>query len=157
MMKRFLYLVLCLLLTACATQSVSASMLTPVNASPTSAASPSPISTSTSKPVSTSTPAKSITPSSTPLDPAAWKSWPIIPTVDASVRKIYEYGQSLGNDPHSFSIFGDCQSRPDEFMGVFETNPDVVANLPLELRETVRNFRGSFNRESPTAQDGTTP
>lgn len=73
------------------------------------------------------------------------------------MRKIYEYGQSLGNDPHSFSIFGDCQSRPGEFFGMFETNPDGVANLPLELRETIGYFQGSFNRESPTAQDGTTP
>jgi hypothetical protein len=77
--------------------------------------------------------------------------------VDPSVRKIYAYGQSLGNDPHAFSIFGDCQSRPDEFFGMFETNPEMVANLSLELRETIKNFQGSFNRESPTAQDGTTP
>jgi hypothetical protein len=77
--------------------------------------------------------------------------------VDPSVRKIYEYGQSLGNNPRSFSIFGDCQSRPDEFLGMFETDPDIVANLPVELRETITYFQGSFNRESPTAQDGTTP
>jgi hypothetical protein len=77
--------------------------------------------------------------------------------VDASVREIYEYGQTLGNDPHAFSIFGDCQSRPGEFFGVFETDPFVVENLLPELREVVDNFQGSFNRESPTSQDGTTP
>src|SRR5512144_165231 len=119
-MKRSLNVLFCLLLTACATQSVSASMLTPVNVSPTTIASPS--ATSTPTRVVSATPSKPATPSATPLDPAAWKSWPIVPTVDPSVRRIYEYGQSLGNDPHSFSIFGDCQSRPDEFMGVFETN-----------------------------------
>ncbi|MEP6896409.1 MAG: hypothetical protein ABI986_12445, partial [Chloroflexota bacterium] len=31
------------------------------------------------------------------------------------------------------------------------------ANLSPELRETVANFQGSFTRESPTSQDGTTP
>jgi hypothetical protein len=86
-----------------------------------------------------------------------WKTLPVIPTVDASIREIYEYGQTLGNDPHAFSIFGDCQSRPDEFFGVFETDPDYVATLSPELQETVKNFQGSFNRESPTSKDGTTP
>ena len=81
----------------------------------------------------------------------------ILPTVDPSIRDIYEYGQTLGNDPHAFSIFGDCQSRPDAFFGVFETDPQVVADLSPELQEMVANFQGSFNRESPTSQDGTTP
>ena len=81
----------------------------------------------------------------------------MIPQVDPSLRAIYEYGQRLGNDPHAFSIFGDCQSRPDAFFGVFETDATVVNELAPELQETVANFQGSFNRESPTSQDGTTP
>ena len=44
-----------------------------------------------------------------------------------------------------------------DFFGVFETDRTVVDSLTPELREAVDNFRGSFNRESPTAQDGTTP
>lgn len=87
-----------------------------------------------------------------------WKTLPVIPeTIDASLRKVYERGQTLGNDSHAFSIFGDCQSRPGDFFGVFETDAAVVENLPIELREAVDYFGGSFNRESPTAQDGTTP
>ena len=81
----------------------------------------------------------------------------MIPQVDPSIRAIYEYGQTLGNDPHAFSIFGDCQARPAEFLGVFDTDPSAMETLSPELRETVANFRGSFNRESSTAQDGTTP
>jgi len=81
----------------------------------------------------------------------------VIPAVEPSIRAIYEYGQTLGNDPHAFSIFGDCQSRPDAFLGVFETDQTALDNLSPELRETVLNFEGSFNRESPTSQDGTTP
>ena len=94
----------------------------------------------------------------TDLDPADWKEWPVIPTaIDSSLQNVYERGLSLGNDPHAFSIFGDCQAKPDEFFGVFETDPTASLFLSLELRETVENFKGSFNRESSTAQDGTTP
>ncbi|MBV6402557.1 MAG: hypothetical protein CNIPEHKO_02870 [Anaerolineales bacterium] len=83
---------------------------------------------------------------------------PVIPTnIDPSLRKVYERGLSLGNDPHAFSLFGDCQARPAEFFGVFETDESLYQSLSPDLQETVDNFRGSFNRESPTAQDGTTP
>ena len=93
----------------------------------------------------------------TEVNPGAWKNLPVIPNVDASVREIYEYGQTLGNDPRAFSIFGDCQTRPDEFFGVFETDPYVMESLSPELLELVEYFQGSFNRESSTTQDGTTP
>ena len=87
----------------------------------------------------------------------AWMSLPVQPEAGESVRSIYQHGIELGNDPNAFSIFGDCQSRPDEFFGVYETDPGAVANLSPELQETVKHFMGSFNRESPTSQDGTTP
>lgn len=96
----------------------------------------------------------SVTPTLAPTD---WKNWPVIPNVDSSMRRIYQFGQTLGNDPHAFSIFGDCQSRPGAFFGVFEKDPSVVESLSPELQATVENFRGSFDRESPTSQDGTTP
>jgi hypothetical protein len=89
---------------------------------------------------------------------AAWKTLPVIPVaIDASLRRVYERGQTLGNDPHAFSIFGDCQQRPADFFGVFETDAEVIESLSPELQEAVDYFGGSFNRESPTAQDGTTP
>jgi hypothetical protein len=96
-------------------------------------------------------------PGVTPTVSDDWKSLPVIPVVDSSVRELYEYGQTLGNDPYAFSIFGDCQSRPEEFFGVLETDPDFVSTLSPELQEAVANFQGSFNRESPTSKDGTTP
>ncbi len=43
------------------------------------------------------------------------------------------------------------------FLEVFETDPSLVASLSPQLQETVNNFQGSFDRESPTSQDGTTP
>jgi len=101
-------------------------------------------------------PAVTSLPAVIPLDPANWKSWPVIPIVPEHARQIYLLGQSLGNDPHAFSVFGDCQSEPDAFMGVYETDPAALAELPRDLQQTVAWFTGSFNRLSPTLRGGTT-
>lgn len=108
--------------------------------------------TQTSVPTSESTASATETSTSN-----AWMSLPVLPNPDSNVKDIYEYGQTLGNNPNSFSIFGDCQARPDEFFGVFETDENLVQNLLPDLQETVNHFNGSFNRESSTTQDGTTP
>jgi hypothetical protein len=171
-MKRFLNLAVCCLLAACAAEVTPvAPTQTPVSPpSPTFAASNAitsrfnqPVGVPSRTPRPTSIILPTLQPSSTPLifttpfDVDAWKDQPVIPTVDPSIRAIYDYGQTLGNDPHAFSIFGDCQERPADFFGVFEADPTTVAGLSPQLQETVANFQGSFNRESPTAQDGTTP
>lgn len=167
-MKRLVSLLFCVLLVSCAAGTTPALPTLPV---PTSTTAPrekiANVQGSTTEPVPTRKPTpialpaftKTVTPSTrmTPTVEQDWKTLPVIPMVDASVRDIYEYGQMLGNDPYSFSIFGDCQSRPEEFFGVFETDPDFVATLSPELQEAVENFQGSFNRESPTSKDGTTP
>ena len=95
-------------------------------------------------------------PTELPQDPADWESWPEIPVVTAQMRDVYLLGQSLGNDPHTFSIFGDCQSVPESFFGIYEEDEAEVAKLPANLQERVTYFEGSFNRESPTVKDGTT-
>jgi len=165
----------CLLLSACGTTTAAPhfgdaprELSTPLPVAPTRTSPPPTATRFPNSPTSTlqvritnsqlSTPSLQ-SPVATPQtpDPEDWKSWPVIPIVDPSIRAIYEYGQTLGNDPHAFSLFGDCQARPDEFFGVFETDPDLFKTLSPDLRETVANFEGSFNRESPTAQDGTTP
>jgi hypothetical protein len=134
--------------------------------SPTTEVSPTQTATLLPSPVPTRTlnlPAEPVpSPTSTPLpselalDPDDWKSWPVQPILTSQIAEIYARGQELGNDPHAFSIFGDCQSKPEVFLGVYETDPDVVAALPAELQEAVANFTGSFNRESPTVKDATT-
>ena len=170
-MKRLLNVVLGVLLAACAaeatpvppTQSPSSPIPEPSRAVTTKFNSPVEVPSRTPRPRSTSIVLPSPEPSSTPLpfvtpfETDAWKDEPVIPAVDPSIRAIYDYGQTLGNDPHAFSILGDCQTRPAEFFGVFETDPSVVAGLSPELQETVAYFQGSFNRESSTSQDGTTP
>ena len=181
-MKRLLVtaFVTCILMTSCtgeatplpaqehapASGPVSAPLIIPTLTHPAPAVVPASQPTPTKKPRTfapiTPQPTRTFTaspvPPTTEADANAWKELPVIPeTVDSSLRKVYERGLELGNNPQAFSIFGDCQSRPADFFGVFETDASVIENLSSELREFVDNFGGSLNRESPTAQDGTTP
>jgi hypothetical protein len=90
------------------------------------------------------------------LPPEDWKQWPVIPQVPAYARTLYRQGLAQGTDPQAFSILGDCQSLPETFMGVYETDPARVDSLPSDLQAVVSNFNGSFDRESPTIKGGTT-
>jgi hypothetical protein len=169
-MNRLLILTLmvCCLITACTGAATPESVTIPVSG-PTStlpALAVAPLPTATQKPkkyspitpVSTGTSTPTSAPQISQTASVDWKDLPVVPeNIDPSLQKVYERGLALGNDPQAFSIFGDCQERPKDFFGVFETDPAVVESLSPELRDVVDNFRGSFNRESPTAQDGTTP
>lgn len=180
LMNRVLTLIfiVCVAMTSCTAEatpdSVSALAASPVSAPtetfPTLASAPASQATATPKPrifspitpVPTATATEAVVPNSIPQlpghNPANWKTWPVIPQViDPSLRKVYERGLRLGNDPRAFSIFGDCQARPEEFFGMFETDAELVESLSPELQEVIGHFEGSFNRESSTAQDGTTP
>ena len=75
------------------------------------------------------------------LDPAGWRTWSEIPTFSEYAREIYELGQSLGNDPRAFSIFGDCQSLPDAFLGLYITDQRLFSSLSKDLQETVGYFK----------------
>lgn len=161
-----LTLLVCALISACEAGPTLPPTIPPVQYFPIPVHTPLPnattVPTETRLPkvdVSTTPGTASTSPPKTPaLNSAAWKGWPVIPSIiDPSLSKIYERGLRLGNDPHAFSIFGDCQTRPDEFFGVLESDPLVFESLPLELRETVNHFKGSFTRDSSTSQDGTTP
>jgi hypothetical protein len=76
--------------------------------------------------------------------------------VPETAHQIYQQGLALGNDPHAFSILGDCQSLSETFLGVYDTDPELVATLPPELQAAVGNFAGSFERQSPTVKGGAT-
>jgi hypothetical protein len=169
-MKRLslLFLLVSFLVAACSEESTPTSIdrpaSRPTQTRPALAVAPLPTATQKPKKYSPITPA----PTRTPIPTSTlritetlasdWKELPVIPeNIDPSLQSVYEKGLALGNDPQAFSIFGDCQERPKDFFGVFETDQTVVESLSPDLREVVANFRGSFNRESPTAQDGTTP
>lgn len=167
MNRRYLItLLVCISITACQTETPPSPKPTPTNTparlipTPRYDVPPSVTLTRTEVPSVTLIPAlTSIQASTTTATPLSdeWKNRPVLPEPAESIREIYQRGITLGNDPNAFSIFGDCQSRPEEFFGVFETDPLLTESLPDEMRETVEHFNGSFNRESPTSQDGTTP
>jgi hypothetical protein len=83
-------------------------------------------------------------------------NWPILPIITQDIVRTYEIGQALGRNPQAFSIFGDCQSEPEHFLGLYENDKVAYSQLPDTLRETVDYFTGSLSRESPTAKSGTT-
>lgn len=91
-----------------------------------------------------------------PLPEGAWKALPVIPAVSSEMRALYQLGLENGNDPNAFSILGDCQSLPEEFLGIYDSDPAAVAELSQELQEVVEHFANSFDRYSPTVKDGTT-
>ena len=166
--RSILVLLVFVLIAACTAEATPAPVVPPTRAPtetlPALAYAPLPTATPKPRTFSPITPAPTRTSTATPApemeepEAAAWKALPVIPeSIDPTLQKVYERGLRLGNNPNAFSIFGDCQARPVEFFGVFETDLSVIESLSPELREVVDHFGGSFNRESSTAQDGTTP
>jgi hypothetical protein len=99
--------------------------------------------------------------SSTPdirLLPEDWREWPVIPeNISARALEIYLHGLELGNDPHAFSVAGDCQSLPDVMLGQFG-DPNKYNLKPSEeyLQESIDYFEGSFSREGMAVRGGFT-
>ncbi len=90
-------------------------------------------------------------------DPDDWKDWPVFPVqVSEELKELYFWGIENGNNPHAFSILGDCHSLPEVFLGIYDSDPEAVQNLDESLQETVQQFAGSFDRYSPTVVVGTT-
>lgn len=114
--------------------------------------------TSTEEAARTPTAVITATPAGTPTEVVVenWKEWPVMPSVPAYLRDVYQRGLDMGNNPYRFSILGDCQSQPEVFMGPFDNDPYAVVRFPASWKETVFMFSGSFDRYSPTVKDGTT-
>jgi len=93
------------------------------------------------------------TPDNRPL-PRAWSGWPIVPMVSETAKEIYRSGIKKGNNPYAVSVIGDCQSEPDVFMGIYETERNPLRAEEAQLLETVNRFAGSFSRKSLGVRDG---
>jgi hypothetical protein len=158
------------ILSACATTATPAQVSSirrppdTATAAPEPSHTPTPLSrvspSVTQKPSITPTP--SVTPTITPtftatadtrLDPYYWSSWPIVPTVSGVAAQIYQRGISAGNDPHIFSVVGDCQSAPDTFLGIYGSDRYNLGNYQY-LQETIDYFKGSFTRQSLAVHAG---
>ena len=114
------------------------------------------LATSTDKPEIVPSPTVESLPEEVGLDPQDWMNWPVLPIITQDIVETYEIGQALGRNPQAFSIFGDCQSEPEHFLGLYENESSAYSQLPLTLQETVDYFAGSLSRESPTTKPGTT-
>jgi hypothetical protein len=104
-----------------------------------------------SKPVQPSATIQS-TPSPLPAD--YWMTLPIIPGVSQTSREIYQRGQKMGRDPHSFSKIGDCQSITTYFLSNFELPGYYDLGENSSLQDTLTWFAGSFSRESLAVKGG---
>lgn len=151
-------LIIFLLLSACAPSGTPASKQSaeqqPATLSPTPEATGTALVISPSPTPTPETPTLTSTPDLRP-DPADWQNWPVVPTVSAAARAIYQRGISAGNDPRHFSKVGDCQNINTYFLSIFD-NPDQYRLDPdhTELPETILHFSGSFSRESVATSGG---
>ena len=137
--------------------SDTATVLAAPSQTPTPAFSPTATLTPTITPTPSNTP--TITPTFTATtdtrpDPYYWSSWPVVPTVSGVAAQIYQRGIAAGNDAHIFSVVGDCQSEPNVFLGIYETNRYSLGDSYQYLQETIDYYKGSFSRKSLSVHDG---
>lgn len=89
------------------------------------------------------------------LPPERWQEWPVIPELTGYEKQIYQYGLSLGNDPHSFSKVGDCQAIKQVLMGIYDQPTRfTLTERNAYLQESIDNFAGSFNRDGQAVRGG---
>lgn len=114
----------------------------------------------TDSPQPSDTAASTATPNSTAtpdlrLDPADWQDLPVVPTVSARAKAIYERGLEAGRFPNRFSKIGDCQNILPYFLAFFDS-PDRydLGEDYAYLQDTIDHFSGSFSRKSTATGGG---
>jgi hypothetical protein len=89
------------------------------------------------------------------LTAKGWGQAPIVPeSISTRAKEIYQTGLKLGNDPHHFSVAGDCQSVPNMFMGVYDGDRYRLGDKDQNLAETIANFKGQFGRDGVAVRQG---
>ncbi len=91
-------------------------------------------------------------------DPQDWRNWSIIPEyISGRAREIYQKGIMMGNDPHAFSVTGDCQAIREVMLGEFDDpRKYTLKSDELYLQEAIDQFQGSFNRNGAAVRGGFT-
>ncbi len=91
-------------------------------------------------------------------DPQDWQNWPVIPEhISSRAREIYQQGLAMGNDPHAFSVTGDCQAIREVMLGEFDDPRKYsLKQDELHLEDTIDYFQGSFNRNGAAVRGGFT-
>ncbi len=153
-----LFTALVILLTACSPAVAAQPRTTETPSSETLQVTNPPVTETEEIPTQTDTAAQTPTITATPdsrLDPEDWQNWPIVPTVSANAKAIYERGLEMGTDPDRFSKAGDCQNINTYFLSIFD-DPDLYTLGPdyAYLQETIDHFSGSWSRESVATAGG---
>jgi hypothetical protein len=87
--------------------------------------------------------------------PRNWRAWPVVPLISPHLHDIYIQGLLQGNNPHAFSVIGDCQSAPAVFGGLYAQPDRYNLGEGYEyLQETIDQFDGSFDHINVTVQNG---
>ncbi len=94
-------------------------------------------------------------PPTSTLDPAAWKSMPVIPSVSQKMIEVYQAGLAAGRDPSRFSKIGDCQNITTYFLADFDHPGNYSLGTKYAgLQATIDHFSGSWSRESLAVKGG---
>ncbi|GAB4556008.1 MAG: hypothetical protein OHK0023_27850 [Anaerolineae bacterium] len=83
-----------------------------------------------------------------------WQTRPVIAQATGRAREIYARGLSLGNNPRTFSIVGDCQAVSEFFLGSFDNPKAYHLGDYGYLQATITHFGGSFSRRNVTVDNG---
>jgi hypothetical protein len=79
---------------------------------------------------------------------------PVVPIVSETARRIYAEGLILGNNPHAFSILGDCLSLPINLFGNYGKPGKYNLGDYTSLQPVIDWFLDAFNRQSISLGDG---
>ena len=84
-----------------------------------------------------------------------WQSLPIIPVVTEAARILYQQGLAQGNNSQVFSKIGDGEISTEWFLTAFEPGTEHYdLGVYQNLKTTIENFQGSFERRSIAARRG---
>jgi len=118
------------------------------------------VQTSTSTPVPASaSPVLTITPEAALPSPfvcdEVWQVFPAIPQTTNAARTLYRAGLAQGNDQRAFSKIGDGEISTEWFLAPFDLGEGHYdLGTYQNLKTTIENFQGSFERSSLAARRG---
>lgn len=89
------------------------------------------------------------------LQPEAWQSWDVLPTLSPTALSIYDRGLKVGNNPHAFSKVGDGEISAAWFLTDFDLGPEFYdLGSYSDLETTIDYFAGSFSWQGMAAHRG---
>lgn len=88
--------------------------------------------------------------------PEKWREWPVVPDISDFSQLVYTTGLAVGNDPHAFSVIGDCQSLPNRFLARVDWDSYTLPTGYEYLQSTVDWFAGEYSRDYVTVRDSAT-